>query len=381
MFEINLVPDVKAEMIHAQKVRNFVFFLCFTVAAVAIGAVVFLVAIKAGQDIRMTSQDSSLKLMSEVLGEYDGLDELLTIQDQLNKLEEVGNNKKVLSRVFNILNTLLPTGEDRISVSSLDINLDENTLAFEAQAYAGEEPKINYRVLEAFSKSIALMRYDYGRYVDENGNEIPTRCIVETQNGNALTENGAIYALWAKNVKGCDPSKVEETATTIDEEALAEEVEAATSEEGSDEAVRIYRTPRINQTNKADDWYFMTNASGGRVMELDGTISGVPHFESQCIKYSGVVTGNEAPQWGSTNSCELAQDPGIQVSDSTDAVETGGDRVLRFNAIIYLNEEVFKFSNKHMLAIAPTGKTNVTDSFIQIGEMFAERAEDVEGEK
>ena len=49
---------------------------------------------------------------------------------------------------------------------------------------------------------------------------------------------------------------------------------------------------------------------------------------------------------------------------------------MRFSAVISLNEEVFKFANKHMLAIAPAGKTNVTDSYIQIGGMFTERAKE-----
>ena len=61
MFEINLVPDIKAEMIRAQKMRNLIYFICFVVAAGSIGAVLFLMAIKTGQDIRMSGQDSSLK--------------------------------------------------------------------------------------------------------------------------------------------------------------------------------------------------------------------------------------------------------------------------------------------------------------------------------
>ena len=107
MFEINLVPDVKAEMIKAQKLRNLVFFLSFMVAAISVGFVIFLGAIKTGQDIRMSSQDAQIKLMSEVAGEYDGLAEILTVSDQLDKLQEIGYRKKLLSRVFNMLDTIL----------------------------------------------------------------------------------------------------------------------------------------------------------------------------------------------------------------------------------------------------------------------------------
>lgn len=370
MFEINLVPDIKAEMIHAQKMRNLLYFVCFVVAAASVGAVLFLVAIKTGQDIRMSSQDNSLKLMSEKIEEYDGLSEVLTVQDQLNKLNLISSRKKVLSRVFNILNTLRPTGNDRIMLSSLEVDLDNSSLSFEAQAYAGEEPRINYRVLEAFQKSIPLMRYDYGRYVNKDGFNIPTRCIIEAENGNTLTEKGnsilegsSMYALWTKGVQGCDPSRddSEKTDVSSDDSTMSSEEDTTETAVDNTETEKIWRTP---QKDWIDDGY----------MTSDGAISNVPHFVSSCIVYRGVDT-NGSLKWTSENNCELAPG-GIQIGQSTDAIETGGDRVLRFSAVISLNEEVFKFANKHMLAIAPAGKTNVTDSYIQIGGMFTERAKE-----
>ena len=49
--------------------------------------------------------------------------------------------------------------------------------------------------------------------------------------------------------------------------------------------------------------------------------------------------------------------------------------MLRFNATITLDENVFLFVNKHMMAISPTSQ-NVTDSYRQVEGMFAERAAD-----
>ena len=49
--------------------------------------------------------------------------------------------------------------------------------------------------------------------------------------------------------------------------------------------------------------------------------------------------------------------------------------MLRFSATVTLDEAVFKFTNKHVMAISPTGQ-NVTDSYVQIQGMFAERAAD-----
>ena len=46
---------------------------------------------------------------------------------------------------------------------------DNPTFTIDAQANAGQEPYIDYRVLDAFKKSMQYMRYDYGEYVDKEG--------------------------------------------------------------------------------------------------------------------------------------------------------------------------------------------------------------------
>ena len=366
MYEINLVPDIKAEAIKAQKTRNFVFFVAGTVSAIAIGLVVVLVGIRAGQDIRIASQDSMLKTMTQKLESYDGLDEILTVQTQLNHLETIKDNKKVLSRVFTILSSMMPSGTDTISISSLDVNLNESTMTFDGQANAGAGTDgIDYRVLEAFKKQVGSMKYDYGRYVDANGEPIPTMCIVETDNsGVPLTDaDGNVYAQWTRGVKGCDPSSAGYAENTVDEEALQQAVSAATTD--SSAVTRIYRTPKF------EEWH-----SQGYMKE-DGEISGIEHFASSCNNYTLVATSSGKMKPVTTNDCLLAPD-GVVVTNSSNGRESGGGLVLRFTATIYLNEEVFKFNNKHLIAIAPSGGINVTDSFVQIGNMFSERAMDCE---
>ena len=64
------------------------------------------------------------------------------------------------------------------------------------------------------------------------------------------------------------------------------------------------------------------------------------------------------------------------VYESSNGREADGELVLRFSATISVDPEAYKFSNKHMVAIAPSGRHNVTDSYIQLSEMFSERAED-----
>ena len=390
MHEINLVPDVKAEMIKTQKLRNLTLFGCIAVSVVSVVLVLITVGIKAGQDIVIGGQDKQMSKMSSKIQEYDGLNEILTVQTQLNKMDELSKNRKMLSRIFNVFSVLLPTGADSITLSELNVNLSTGVLSFDAQADAGEAPLIDYRVLESFKKSVALMKYDYGRYVDENGEQIPTMCIREADSlGNAFTQEGATYAKWTKNVKGCNPSAKNEEAS--DEEENKEDEEGEESDEGDEkeneakevaeitentvtEAINngdfeiIWRTPRITKDGDKEGWY-----SAG-YMDLDGNIEKVAHFESECVKYSGNVVGKKV-QWSSENNCLLAPE-GIKIVSSSNGKDVNNNLVLRFSAAISLDQEVFKFENKHLLAIAPTGRQNVTDSYTQIDNIFGQPASD-----
>ena len=364
--EINLVPDIKSEMIKTLKLRNFIFFLCIVVAAASIGVTAIVGLIMGGQQLALDSKKSTLESLSTKLNSYSDLDDFLTIKDQLGNINTLTNNKKVLSRTFNILSALIPTGADTITVSELNVSLsgDQPTFSFDAQANAGKEPFIDYNVLDSFKKSMQYMRYDYGNYVDKNGAIIPAYCMIESgQDGATFTDSSrGIYAFWTINAEGCNPSTNTKTSDYNTEDYNGEQV------------VRIWRTPQYN------DWYKQTEVAGQPYMSLDGQISGVEHFESSCITYTGNASQNSAnPKWIESNeSCLLVPGgiDGIAVSDSSNGRGAGDELVLRFSAVISLAPEVYNFTNSHVLAIAPSGRHNVTDSYVQIQAMFGERARD-----
>lgn len=355
--EINLVPDIKSEMIKTLKLRNLILFICIIVASASLGITAIFGLIAGGQQAALDSKENTLKSLSTKLNSFSDLDDFLTIKDQLSNLSTLSDNKKVLSRTFNILSTLLPTGADTITISELNVNLDDEqpTLSFDAQANAGKEPFIDYNVLDSFKKSMEFMRYDYGNYVDKNGAKISAYCIIESdQNGTTFNDSSrGLYGLWTINAEGCNPS----SDTTKASDYVTEDYNGAT-------VVRIWRTPQY------DDWY-------SKYMSLDGQISGIEHFESACITYSGDTSNSDKPKWTENNdSCLLVPENGITISDSSNGRDSGDELVLRFSATISLAPEVYNFKNTHMLTIAPTGRRNVTDSYVQIQAMFSERARD-----
>lgn len=370
--EINLVPDIKAEAIKAQKTRNLVIFICVVVASISIIVTVIVGLIVGGQQIALNEKSAKINTLSQTINSYkdangrNELNDYLTIRDQLGNLQSLSNNHKVFSRTFDILAALLPQGLDTIKISELVVDLEEEnpTFTFDAQANAGKEPFIDYNVLDAFKKSMQYMRYDYGHYVDRYGNTIPAYCMIEkTPSGTIFQDQDkGLYALWTIDADGCIPTTDKTTDGYPIEEYEGEKV------------VRVWRTPQFTE------WYKNTKVDDAPYMGLDGSISGVEHFESACVTYTGnVVLEQTSPRWTTSNdNCLLISggDEGITISDSSNGRDATNNLVLRFSAKILLSPEVYKFPNTHMLAIAPSGRYNVTDSYVQLQSMFEERAKD-----
>lgn len=364
--EINLVPDIKGEMIKTLKLRNLIYFICIVVGVASLSIVAIFWLISGGQQLALDSKKTTLNTLSKKLNSYSDLNEFLTIKDQVSNIATLTSNKKVLSRTFNVLSALIPTGADTITVSELSVSLSDNQpkLSFDAQANAGKEPYIDYNVLDSFKKSMQYMRYDYGNYVDKNGSKIPAYCMIESGADGATFSDSSrgIYAFWTINAEGCNPSSDLKSSDYTTEDYDGQQV------------VRIWRTPQYN------DWYKQTKVEGQPYMSLDGQISGVEHFESTCITYTGNASQNSSsPKWIESNeSCLLVPGgvDGIRVSDSSNGRGAGDELVLRFSAVISIAPEVYNFTNSHVLAIAPSGRRNVTDSYVQIQSMFGERARD-----
>ncbi len=405
-YEVNLVPEIKLQMIKAQKIRNLVLFVCIVVSAAAIGSVLVLFGIKSGQDIAMANQDGRLKVLSEKMTGYSELGDLVAIQGQLTALSDIAENKKILSRVFGALDVMLPDGEDVVQLSELRVNLEEGTLNMEGRADARIDPLIDYRVLESFKKGAALTKYDYGRYVDVNGEEIPSWCIDESDpDGNALKEGESYYAWWDLRRDGCGAMKqgassdevlgasdanmktglqysADADVETQERELTQEEIDAqrgngmnadeakqntenAENSENNGEPVKVTEVMRVKvwRTPQYEKWYQAGN------MTMDGAISGIDHFESACIKYSGSKVG-EVTRWTSDNECMLVPE-GLTVTSSSNARDESNNLVLKFTATVGIEPAFFQFQNKHMIAIGPMGQ-NVTDSYVQIEGMFAQ---------
>ena len=87
MIEVNLIPDVKQELIKAQRQRTTVISGAILVSLIAVGLVAVLAFyVFAVQGVRSTMADSDIATKSKKLKSVSHLSNALTVQNQLNNI-------------------------------------------------------------------------------------------------------------------------------------------------------------------------------------------------------------------------------------------------------------------------------------------------------
>lgn len=158
MIEINLVPDVKQELIKAQRVRASVISISIVVGIAAVGVVVMLALwVFAVQTTRGVFTDNTIKTESQKLSNVPDIGNTLTIQNQLAVLPAQHDGKHIDSRVFDMLSTINPPAPNTIAITSLELDSEESTIKIEAQAANG------YQALEVFKKTIMSTNFQFSR--------------------------------------------------------------------------------------------------------------------------------------------------------------------------------------------------------------------------
>lgn len=163
MIEINLVPDVKQELIKAQRVRSVVISGSIVAGIIAMAIVAVLSAYVFGvQSVRGALADDAIKSESTKLAGVEDLSKVLTIQNQLTKISQLNDQKKINSRVFDMLQVVIPPKPNDVQLSSLAIDASASTITLQGQAAN------RYEALDIFKKTIdgTVITYDGGEGED-----------------------------------------------------------------------------------------------------------------------------------------------------------------------------------------------------------------------
>lgn len=155
MIEINLVPDVKQEFIHAQKMRNTVITFAIIISIAAVGVLAVLGLLYGTQAMREQFARDEIKKQFASLRSIENLDDVLTIQNQMSKIASVHDKKTVDSRLFDILTAINPSAPNNVKIASVLLDPKENTLRIEGSAENG------FAATETFRKTILNTKLEY----------------------------------------------------------------------------------------------------------------------------------------------------------------------------------------------------------------------------
>lgn len=156
MIEINLIPDVKQELIKAQRIRATVISISIIVT---IGSGVLLAAL-AGyvfgvQTVRSALADTDIISKNKELQSNQDLSKILTIQNQLSKIVALDSMKNIDSRVFSVLGAIIPPAPNTVRISDLSVDNEAATITIQGQTSG-------YASLEVFKKTVNGTTVHYG---------------------------------------------------------------------------------------------------------------------------------------------------------------------------------------------------------------------------
>lgn len=148
MIEINLLPNVKRELLKTRAMRNRVISISFLVGGASIAAVVVLALILGSQIAAEAVQSGVIKDRNDKLMAVEDLNKVVTIQNQLTKINEQHSGKKINSRIFDVVTAVNPVAPNNVSFSDIKVNPGSKTITLEGSAVNG------YSALETLKKTI-----------------------------------------------------------------------------------------------------------------------------------------------------------------------------------------------------------------------------------
>ena len=157
MIEINLLPDVKRDLIKAQQLRNIVTFVSIIIGGVMLAGVVLLFLTTQGQQFVMGLKTNDISNKFAEMQKIKDGETAATLRNQLNAIQKIRNASPDTSRLIGtILPAIQTTGENAVQFSSVNYDPETRIVSIEGQASNG------FPALEAFIKTIKYSQIIYG---------------------------------------------------------------------------------------------------------------------------------------------------------------------------------------------------------------------------
>jgi hypothetical protein len=163
MVQFNLLPDVKLEHVKSERTKRIVVTGALTLTALAVFIFVLLfLIVNVFQKNHLSNLDDDIKTKTAELQAIPDLDRVLTVQNQLNSLTTLHEQKPATSRIYNYLIQLTPKDA---KVASVELDTDAQTMTISGSA--GKLETIN-----RFADILKFTDYTEGESKDKAFSEV-----------------------------------------------------------------------------------------------------------------------------------------------------------------------------------------------------------------
>ena len=193
MISINLLPDVKKELLRIRRERNLVVSISILAVGGSIAALVVLGGILGGLNIAKVVMESGINKNKATINsaiEDKQLNEYLTIQNQLAQINDLKSRQLVYSRIMDYLVALNPASPNNAELSTVSLEMSDGAVAATLEGKTQDFEALN--VYKTTLASAELVYEEKSKDDDDDTSESDdSNSDSSTNDTNAASESGA----------------------------------------------------------------------------------------------------------------------------------------------------------------------------------------------
>lgn len=170
MISINLLPDVKKELLRIRRERNLVVSISILAVGGSIAALVVLGGILGGLNIAKVVMENGINKNKATINsaiEDKQLNEYLTIQNQLAQIDGLKDQQLVYSRIMDYLVELNPASPNNVSLSTVDLEMSDAAVSVTIEGVVD-----NFEALNVYQNTLLSAELVYEEKTEDDGGDI-----------------------------------------------------------------------------------------------------------------------------------------------------------------------------------------------------------------
>lgn len=204
MISINLLPDVKKELLRIRRERNLVITVSIFAVGGSIAALVILGGILGGLNIAKVVTENSINTNKATINsaiEDKQLNEYLTIQNQLSQISDLKGQQLVYSRIMDYLVQLNPASPNNAELTTVDMDMSGTSVTATLEGKVSRFEALNvYKTTLASAELVYEEKSEEGAD-DETASKSSDSSISGESNANGNNDSSTIDNTNAKREK------------------------------------------------------------------------------------------------------------------------------------------------------------------------------------